>query len=87
MPSYIFPRSIIESRDFLAECESSLAKLQQKPALIVWGDRDIAFRPKERARFESLFPNHKTVELRGAAHYIWEDAPTEISTAIRDWWP
>jgi haloalkane dehalogenase len=84
MPSYIFPRSIIESRDFLAECESSLAKLQQKPALIVWGDRDIAFRPKERERFESTFPNHTTVELPGSGHYIWEDAPVEIAAAIRN---
>jgi haloalkane dehalogenase len=87
MPSYVFPRSIIESRDFLTACESSLPALKQKPTLILWGDRDIAFRPKERERFESLFPNHTTVELPGSAHYIWEDAPTEISSAIREWWP
>jgi haloalkane dehalogenase len=83
MPSYIFPRSIIASRTFLAECESSLPALREKPALILWGDRDIAFRPKERERFESIFPHHTTVALPGSGHYIWEDAPVEIAAAIR----
>jgi haloalkane dehalogenase len=87
MPSYVFPRSIIGSRDFLAACEASLATLREKSTLVLWGDRDIAFRPKERERFESLLPNHTTVELAGAGHYIWEDAPAEIAAAIRDWWP
>jgi haloalkane dehalogenase len=87
MPSYIFPRSILRSRLFLADCESALRALADKPALIVWGDADFAFRSKERARFESLFPDHRTVMLAGAGHYIWEDAPQEIAAALRAWWP
>jgi haloalkane dehalogenase len=86
MPSYIFPRSILRSRAFLAGCEASLGALRGKPALIVWGDADIAFRAKERARFEAAFPQHQTVVLRGAGHYIWEDAPDEIASALREWW-
>jgi haloalkane dehalogenase len=86
MPSYILPREIRKSRDFLARCEAALPDLRSKPALIVWGDADFAFRPKERERFEAAFPDHRTVVLRGAGHYIWEDAPDEIAAAIRDWW-
>jgi haloalkane dehalogenase len=86
MPSYVFPRAIVQSRAFLDECEQSLRALSQKKALIVWGDADIAFRPKERARFEQMLPDHRTVALAGAGHYIWEDAPDEIAAAIRDWW-
>jgi haloalkane dehalogenase len=86
MPSWIFPRSILRSHEFLAECEASLGALRDKPALIVWGDADIAFRAKERERFERLFPHHRTVILSGAGHYIWEDAPDEIASALRDWW-
>jgi haloalkane dehalogenase len=82
MPSYIFPRSIIRSREFLQGCETSLAALAEKPALIVWGDADFAFRTKERERFEALLPRHRTVILHGAGHYIWEDAPGEIAAAI-----
>ena len=58
------------------------AKLASHPALIVWGDRDFAFREKERRRFEALFPRHKTVVLSGAGHFIQEDAPEEIARAI-----
>jgi haloalkane dehalogenase len=87
MPSYIFPRSILHAREFLADCEASLGALANKPALIVWGDADIAFRATERLRFEALLPNHRTVILPGAGHYIWEDAPDAIARAVRDWWP
>jgi haloalkane dehalogenase len=86
MPSYVFPRSILESRAFLAECESALEALKYKPALILWGDADVAFRAKERERFEAAFPTHLTIPLHGAGHYIWEDAPDEIAPALRAWW-
>ena len=52
----------------------------------VWGDRDFAFRDKERKRFESLFERHRTVMLPGAGHFIQEDAPEEIAKAIKQWW-
>jgi haloalkane dehalogenase len=86
MPSAIFPRSIIGARAFLREAEAGLARLAAKPALLLWGDADIAFRPKERSRFEGLLPRHRTVPLPGAGHYIWEDAPEEIAAAIDAWW-
>jgi pimeloyl-ACP methyl ester carboxylesterase len=57
------------------------------PALIVWGDRDPAFKEPQRLRWERTFPNHKTVILEGASHYIQEDAPKEIVAAIKQWWP
>jgi haloalkane dehalogenase len=34
---------------------------------------------------EHVFPEHHTVLLDGAGHYIQEDAPQEIVAAIRDW--
>jgi len=87
MPSYIFPRSILHSRAFLATCATALEALREKPALIVWGDADIAFRAQERERFEAALPNHRTIPLSRAGHYIWEDAPDEIAAALRAWWP
>jgi haloalkane dehalogenase len=55
--------------------------------LIVWGDRDQAFKEPQRLRWERMFPNHETVILKGASHYIQEDAPEEIVAAVREWWP
>jgi haloalkane dehalogenase len=52
-------------------------------ALLVWPTRDPAFGDRERRRWEQLFPNHRTVVLEGASHYIQEEAPDEIVAAIR----
>lgn len=82
-PSHIFPREIVGSTAFLREVEQGLAALAAKPALLCWGDRDIAFREKERQRFETLFADATTVHLAGAGHYVQEDAPDEIADAIR----
>jgi haloalkane dehalogenase len=78
LPTAIFPREILQSREYLAEVESNLGRLKHKPALILWGDRDTAFRDLERARFERLFPDHRTRILRGAKHFVQEDAPEQI---------
>jgi haloalkane dehalogenase len=83
--THIFAREIIGSSDFLEALERNLPKLASRPALIVWGDRDFAFRKKELRRFESVFPDHRTVELAGSGHLIQEDAPEEIARAIRAW--
>lgn len=86
LPTWIFPHEIVHSAEFLAEVESGIERLRDKPALICWADRDIAFRLQERERFESIFSRHRTIELPGSGHYIQEDAPDEIGAAIRRWW-
>jgi haloalkane dehalogenase len=84
-PLHVLPREILGSSDFLAEVERGLPVLSDRPALIVWPTKDVAFGETERERFESLFPRHRTVTLEGAGHYIQEDAPEEIVAAIRSW--
>jgi len=85
LPTHVFPREITGSRVFLKEVQAGLDRLPHLPALILWGDRDFAFRRKERERFERTFPNHETRILSGAGHFIQEDAPAEIAAAIRAW--
>jgi haloalkane dehalogenase len=84
-PTAVFPREILASRPFLADIEPRLAQLSDRPALIVWPTKDVAFGDRERERWEELFPDHRTVLLEGAGHYIQEDAPDEIVTAIQGW--
>ncbi len=85
VPMHVFPREILASRPFLAEIEGGLPALADRPALLVWPTKDIAFREPERRRWEEVFPNHRTVLLEGAGHYIQEAAPEKIVTAIREW--
>jgi haloalkane dehalogenase len=86
-PMHVFPREILGSRSFLRQIESALPGVRDRPALIVWATKDFAFRDPERRRWEEAFPDHRTVILEGAGHYIQEDSPEEIATAIRDWRP
>jgi haloalkane dehalogenase len=87
VPTAVFPREILRSRPFLAEVEGRLPQVADRPALLVWPTKDVAFREPERRRFESIFADHRTVPLEGAGHYIQEDAPEEIVAAIRQWRP
>jgi haloalkane dehalogenase len=84
-PMYVFPHEILASRPLLAEIERGLPALAERPALLVWPTKDIAFREPERERWEEVFPEHHTVMLEGAGHYIQEAAPEQIVAAIREW--
>lgn len=81
-PTAIFPHEILASRDFLTEVEDRLTALADKPALILWGDADNAFKTGERQRFEAAFANHRTIILHGAKHFIQENSPKQICTEI-----
>jgi haloalkane dehalogenase len=84
-PMHVFPREILASRAFLLEIENGLTRLSDRPALLVWPTKDFAFKDPERRHWEQIFPNHRTVILQGAGHYIQEDAADEIMTAIVGW--
>ena len=86
-PIAVMPQQILGSRPFLAEIERGLPRLRDRPALIVWPTKDVAFGDRERRRWEEVFPEHRTVLLEGAGHYLQEDAAPEIVSAIRDWRP
>lgn len=78
------PRQIRAARPLLERLSREVpARLGPKPALLVWGMKDLAFRPKLiLPRMRAAFPDHVVVELAGAKHYIQEDAPDEIADAI-----
>lgn len=86
-PTHVFPAQLWDAEVFLQEVYAGLQRLSDRPALIAWGLEDFAFQEPERTRFETLFPNHQTVLLKEAAHFIQEDAPSEIAQAIRKWYP
>lgn len=81
----ILPGAITGSREFLADVEKSLTALRRLPALIVWADADMAFGDRDRERLEAAFPDHTTVVVRGAGHFVQSDAADEMSQAIREW--
>lgn len=83
--SAIFPREITASRRFLADVEAGLPALSDLPALIIWGDADIAFGKTELRRWESTFSEYESVVVEGAGHFVQSDAPHRFAEAIRRW--
>jgi len=77
------PRQILASAPWLAEVKSGVeTSMAKKPLLLVWGMRDLAFRPAIIARWRAAFADNSLVELPEAKHFIQEDAPADIARAI-----
>lgn len=80
--SAVFPRRIVGSTPWLRRMSDGLPALADKPTLIVWGMRDIAFRAKELRRWQSLFPAARTVALDDVGHYVQEEAPERLADEV-----
>jgi haloalkane dehalogenase len=84
-PSVVGPRQLIAASDYLRVVEAGLAQLSDRPALIVWGLRDFAFREAEAARFAKLFPRNKLISYDEASHFLQEDVGDRIAAAFKEW--
>lgn len=80
--SWVFPREIIGSSDWLESLWAGRDRLQGKVKLIVWGMKDVAFREKELNRWAEAFPEARVVRLPEAGHFVAEEAPEELISAI-----
>jgi haloalkane dehalogenase len=83
LPATIAPRQLIAASDYLEEVQANLPKLADRPTLIVWGAKDFAFDSSQRARFEAMFPRHRTVVYPDASHFLQEDVGDRIVEAFR----
>jgi hypothetical protein len=79
------PREILSADSLLSKVERGLARVADKPALIVWG-KSGSRKGATPPAVGTHLPHHRTQILRGAEHDIQEDAPDEIIAAITDWW-
>ena len=78
----IFPKQIIGSTAWLGRLWDSIPTLNDKPKLIVWGMKDIAFRERELVRWERTFPDARSIRLRSVGHYVQEEAPDELVAVV-----
>jgi haloalkane dehalogenase len=77
------PKQIRAARPLLERLARDVPEqLGSKPALLVWGMKDLGFRPAVLHRVKSVFSDVEVRELPNAKHYIQEDAPVEIAEAI-----
>ena len=63
---------------YISEIDSVL-RTWDVPVLVMFSDRDIAFKPTEGQRIADMVPNGRFHVVRNAGHYLQEDAGEEIA--------
>lgn len=83
MGTWVFPREIRRSSEWLGEVESRLPLLKDKPMEMLWAARDPAFgNSRVIGRWQEIFPGIPLKMVEGAGHYIQEDAPEEVVQGV-----
>ena len=78
------PGYIIGANNWLDEIWEDRARFTDKPALILWGLQDIAFRRKELDRWRSALDYTEVHDYDDVGHFVAEEAPERVVEALRD---
>lgn len=62
----------------LTRIEDGLAKLRERPMLLLWGDADWCFGPAFRREWARRFPDAEVEAWPDVGHYVMEDAPDRV---------
>jgi haloalkane dehalogenase len=84
--THLLFKSIIKSEDYLGKLEQELKNLRHLPVLLINGDMDNGVRAGFVGRFQKMFPRSSSILIKGGAHFAVEEAPNQVSDAIRSWW-
>ena len=81
---WIFPKAIIGSTEWLSQLWDQREKIKDKPALLLWGMKDIAFKEKELLAWENLFLYKQVKKLENIGHFVQEELADQLSPLIED---
>lgn len=70
---WVFPGQIIGSNRWLSELWHQRSAIADKPAMIIWGNRDIAFRDVEREKWKALFTDADVHAFDHVGHFVQEE--------------
>lgn len=79
---WIFPKQIIGSSNWLANLWSKRDAIANKPSIIIWGNKDIAFRDIELEKWKSLFTDAEVYEYENVGHFVQEELGDEMCPLI-----
>ncbi|HWQ67671.1 MAG TPA: alpha/beta fold hydrolase [Methanospirillum sp.] len=80
--TWIFPREIIGSSDWLHSLWTQADILSTKNILIAWGMKDMAFRERELNRWIQRYPNAQVIRYPDAGHFVTEEKASEVAGEI-----
>jgi haloalkane dehalogenase len=79
-----FPYYVLAARSWLEEIWSQREKIADKPALIIWGGADIAFREKEMNVWKQTLRNATAYCYKQAGHMVAEEIPDTVIGHMRE---
>lgn len=82
--SWVFPKEIIGSSDWLDSLWQQREILQRFPALLIWGMKDIAFRKDILETWEKSLHHPQVIRLENTGHYPQEEQGDELVKPIRE---
>lgn len=81
---WTFPKRIIGSGGWLDSLWTRRDRIREKPALLLWGMKDIAFREKELNRWTGLFSNCKVIRYEDTGHFVQEEQGSGLCGPIEE---
>ncbi len=66
----------------MAHIESRLPLFSGVPVLLIWGMRDPVLPPSVLNKWRGVYPNALVCEIEDASHFLQEDAPERVISAI-----
>ena len=79
---WIFPKQIIGSSSWLANLWSKRGAIVNKPSIIIWGKKDIAFRDIELKKWKSFFTDVEVHEYDEVGHFVQEELGVELCPLV-----
>ena len=80
----VFPKRIIGSSEWLASLWEQRDKFSSKPAIILWGKKDIAFRQNELDVWKDTLSNATVHEFANVGHYVQEELGPALCPFINE---
>ena len=80
--SAALPGAIIGETEWLGSIWDDRKAFTQKPALVLWGMQDIAFRRKELERWKSEMSDFEVHEFEDCGHFLAEECPERVLSAL-----
>ena len=77
------PGHIVGASEWLEAIWDHREAFSRKPALVLWGLKDIAFRRKELERWRTNLGNCRVREFKDCGHFLAEEAPGRVVSELR----
>jgi haloalkane dehalogenase len=81
---WVFPKQIVQSSGWLFRLWEMRDKIANKPSMIVWGKKDIAFRDIELSEWKTLFREADVHEYDDVGHFVQEELGDDLCPLVEE---